>query len=719
MNNKIYYPSFFSILLYFFSINLIAQNNFWVPTAAPFTGGMYQASLVDKHGNIYLTIESGGIFRSSDNGKIWAHSIFLDNYSFKMHSDQQGDIFASLYYEGMIKSQDYGHTWYKVYNGLSDNENIVSFCNVDSSEMLAATSSPGLIRSYDRGETWLTIDDFPESIGSISTLEQISTNEIYLGSLDSGLFRSTDGAISWNKVTSFTDPNPIKDIEILNSSRILIATNGGGIFKSDDNGNTWQNILTTTFNYFISIVKSPDGKIYACDAIKGVYQSENNGESWYYIGIYNEAIRSIACNNNGDLFIFSAGKGAFYKSENSSDLVQMNIPTQEVISLLSWKDYIFVGSGSSTYRSSNHGESWENIVVGDSAYYLSHNYVVDLLNTPGENLFAALIGAGIWKSSDLGNNWQRAFEINMYQADGFSLTVDKDNNIYAGIGDNYFNNSGGTIKKSTDNGKSWQEIDNNLPAGSPDKLFTTSNNTVLASVTYYGIYRTENQGNGWEISSEGLPMENFLAESFAENQKGEIFCGTGNNGVFISSDDGKSWKPSNVGISLERVMDIVMDNTDNIYISTLTGIYFSEDNGKTWEPKNSGLSNPTIFALAIDNDNYLYAGSYGTGVFRSLNPITSIKDKNVLLPKSFFLSQNYPNPFNPSTKINYSIPQISFVTLKVYDILGREITTLVNEEKPVGNYEINFDANNLSSGIYFYRIQVGSFSDTKKLILIR
>ncbi len=86
---------------------------------------------------------------------------------------------------------------------------------------------------------------------------------------------------------------------------------------------------------------------------------------------------------------------------------------------------------------------------------------------------------------------------------------------------------------------------------------------------------------------------------------------------------------------------------------------------------------------------------------------------------SFYLSQNFPNPFNPNTTIKYSIPKSCFVTLKIYDLLGKEIMTLVNEEKSVGNYEINFDGKNLSSGVYFYRIQAGSFSDAKKFILLR
>jgi len=83
------------------------------------------------------------------------------------------------------------------------------------------------------------------------------------------------------------------------------------------------------------------------------------------------------------------------------------------------------------------------------------------------------------------------------------------------------------------------------------------------------------------------------------------------------------------------------------------------------------------------------------------------------------LQQNYPNPFNPSTSIQYAISSTQFVTLKVYDLLGREVATLVNEEKTTGSYEVEFNGNNLTSGIYFYKLQAGSFVETKKMVLIK
>jgi len=112
---------------------------------------------------------------------------------------------------------------------------------------------------------------------------------------------------------------------------------------------------------------------------------------------------------------------------------------------------------------------------------------------------------------------------------------------------------------------------------------------------------------------------------------------------------------------------------------------------------------------------------------RSLSDmITDVEDQNNEIPSQFVLNQNYPNPFNPSTTIRYTVPNVTLngvegtrVQLKVYDVLGNEVATLVNEEKPAGNYEISFNASQLSSGIYFYKLQTGSFVETKKMILLR
>jgi len=126
---------------------------------------------------------------------------------------------------------------------------------------------------------------------------------------------------------------------------------------------------------------------------------------------------------------------------------------------------------------------------------------------------------------------------------------------------------------------------------------------------------------------------------------------------------------------------------------------------------DSNFSLPFNFNFDISIDEWLYWKD-------SISIVTSVEDKNTL-PVNYKLSQNYPNPFNSMTRIRYQIPELSLVTLRVYDVLGNEITSLVNDEKTVGNYQVGFDASSLSSGIYFYRLQAGEFVETKKMILLK
>ncbi|MCH7974192.1 MAG: T9SS type A sorting domain-containing protein [Bacteroidetes bacterium] len=124
--------------------------------------------------------------------------------------------------------------------------------------------------------------------------------------------------------------------------------------------------------------------------------------------------------------------------------------------------------------------------------------------------------------------------------------------------------------------------------------------------------------------------------------------------------------------------------------------------------------------MAVSGTN-IFAGTNGSGVFTSAlsDIITDVKEISNSIPNNFVLSQNYPNPFNPSTNINFSVPLSSFVIVKVYDVLGKEVASLVNEELKAGSYKFNFNAKGLTSGVYFYRLTAGNFTQTKKMILLR
>jgi hypothetical protein len=127
----------------------------------------------------------------------------------------------------------------------------------------------------------------------------------------------------------------------------------------------------------------------------------------------------------------------------------------------------------------------------------------------------------------------------------------------------------------------------------------------------------------------------------------------------------------------------------------------------------------TAWGVAVSG-SYVYVADGEDGLYIIQNDLlVGMNEESSFLLGSFSLAQNYPNPFNPTAKIKYKIPELSIVTLKVYDVLGNEIETLVNEEKPTGTYQITWFAEHLPSGIYFYRLQAGSYTLTKKMVLMK
>ena len=121
----------------------------------------------------------------------------------------------------------------------------------------------------------------------------------------------------------------------------------------------------------------------------------------------------------------------------------------------------------------------------------------------------------------------------------------------------------------------------------------------------------------------------------------------------------------------------------------------------------------------VSEDSIYLVGVYRNGEFLGDTVITGINDYRNIIPNEFILYQNYPNPFNPSTKISWQTPVSGRQTLKVYDVLGNEVATLVNEFRPAGSNEVEFSRNNLVSGIYFYRLQAGGYVETKKMIILK
>ncbi len=167
------------------------------------------------------------------------------------------------------------------------------------------------------------------------------------------------------------------------------------------------------------------------------------------------------------------------------------------------------------------------------------------------------------------------------------------------------------------------------------------------------------------------------------------------------------------GITDNLIVEICYNNssyTNNsiVYASSTSGDYFG---------RYGDLSTASGCGYTAWTSTTSPPGKANIKLF--IDGAVNINPESGMMPKTFFLSQNYPNPFNPVTKINFAIPKAGFVSLKVYDLLGREVSNLINEEKQAGNYSIDFNSGNLTSGVYFYKMQSGSFKETKKMLLIK
>jgi len=284
----------------------------------------------------------------------------------------------------------------------------------------------------------------------------------------------------------------------------------------------------------------------------------------------------------------------------------------------------------------------------------------------------------------------------------------------------------GTVIKSTDNGLSWSVV------SFPDSadLFTCEimGDYILVGGSSPFIYQSEDCGETWEIIGVG---ENFSPDGpFSFNA---IFFYDENVG-YMGGSGGFMGKTTNGGTNwttlfapdFEQINDLFFISPDSgVAVGSPGIVRFTADGGNTWEEDpeiTSLLAGSSIkkigalseeFGIAITDSGSIISFATDSSL------LTAVNEDEIHI-HNYSLSNNYPNPFNPSTIIEYSLPQFGFVTLTVYDMLGREIATLVNEEKPAGNYKFEFNAGDLASGIYYYQIKIGNeFAETKKMVLLR
>ncbi|HUI29672.1 MAG TPA: T9SS type A sorting domain-containing protein [Candidatus Acidoferrales bacterium] len=690
------------------------------------------------------------------------------------------DIFVGTQ-TGVFLSTNDGLTWTAENSGLPTNFD--SGILAVSGDTLFVSEYTDIFRSSNSGSSWNAINfSFTTGASSIA----FSGKNIFVGTWGGGgIYRSTDNGENWAPINNgividTTAPQQSVNVLTICGANLYAGTSWGGVYKSTDNGDTWTATGLTKANV-LTMIAAPNGSIYAItdftnlDGIHvggNILLSTDAGATWTEIdsGLgsnYAMSLAAVRTTPGGmDLFVGTGSRGVFLSTDNGGSWIQSGLPNTWITALAASSDVTggtkliagdfsgaIMGGSGDVFLTTDNGRNWRTSTVNTpvSALTMSPNGVggADLYAdaamlflhssdngtswtatgfpkmafTPPLAIFPSSDGSGgaaifvgidsVFHSTDNGTSWRATADsgLNILTGSSISSLAACGTSLFAGLSGN------GGIFLSTNYGGSWSPVPG-LPRCDVASFVSCSGNQFVA--TDSGVYLSTDSGNNWLAVNSGL--KNLDVNALAVIG-GNIFAGTNGNGVFRSTNDGANWIAAGLK-TLDVCAFAAVDSS--LFAGTSTGgVYLSTDMGAHWNPVNSGLTNSVINAL-IQNGKNIFAGT-GSGIWRRplSEMITSVNERTQL-PASFALFQNYPNPFNPSTTIGYDLPSNSFVSLKIYDVLGREVETLVNERQAAGSHSVTFNASNLPSGVYFYRLQVidpvrgtGSYTATKKLLLLK
>lgn len=333
------------------------------------------------------------------------------------------------------------------------------------------------------------------------------------------------------------------------------------------------------------------------------------------------------------------------------------------------------------------------------------------------NLIFAQFSSGLYVTTNDGAGWTLLNTGDEY--DGFLAPALKtfNNKLYY------------HLKVSADSGVTWTTLNNGILPNKTPYIFHFSD-TLFLGLWYSGntgvIYRSTNQGALWIPTSFTIPASINGEIGPAYFYKNKIYIDGGASprpDIYVSTNGGANFYYLS-SVSGRTSIESFASFQDYLFCGTDSTIMLSRNEGVSWENIGGELQNmqetPGIGLICIYQNTHIIVNYYARGLQkRLLSEFVGIGDPGSEILSQYRLTQNYPNPFNPSTTINYYIPRRETVSIKIYNPKGAEIAELVNESKASGLHIVNFDGSTLSSGVYFYRIQAGEFTETKKMLLVK
>jgi photosystem II stability/assembly factor-like uncharacterized protein len=650
----------------------------------------------------------------------------------------------------IVKTSDGGRTWNRLVSATVNHLRGVWFAN--ESAGFAVGDNGIILRTADGGSNWTT-----QVIDPSITFYSVCFSDAKTGTavgFPSAIYRTTNGGNSWSSQLS-GPASTLMSVSFTDANTGTIVGSSGTILRTTNGGVRWSRQLsgyeeTDTLLLGVSFVNASVGTVVGRSGT--ILHTTNGGGTWtvqqsgtaYHLNsvMFTDANNGTVVGDAGMVLRTTDG-GRTWTSP--SDGVTEWFTS---VSFSSTSTGTAVGSYGTIFRTTDGGLTWTLQTQGPRTSL--YGVWVNSAST------ATVVGykGAIFRTTDAGATW-------VTQASGVKQTLwgisYVDANIAVAAGEE------GTIIRTTDAGAHWTTV----RKGSVNEwLYGVSfaSSSVGLVVGNSGIHRTINAGRTWtRIGSdpEKPPLKPLFAVSFANKNIATVagdsgcvarstdggmtwtqhiprltdyqFNGVssisssfaiivGNYGmIYRTNDGGSTWltKQSGTGLRLNSVQFI--NDMYGIAVGDSGVMIRSTDRGLTWSSLASGSTNNLTSAHFSNAYIGAVVGEKGT-ILRTAQtdlPVSVPEDRELSIPREFALYQNYPNPFNPSTAVSYQLLANSFVTLKVFDVLGREVATLVDGLQRAGKHTVRWDASRFTSGVYFYRLATDTFVETKKMVFLK
>lgn len=696
---------------------------------------------------LYVGAAFGGVWKSTNGGNNFSPvsdytesmssgSICIDpvNTNIVYYGTGEATYSASSYYgRGIMKSTNAGATWTNYTSGLP-NQTYCSRLVIRPgfpNQLFAAMGTSGLYKSTDAGVNWTIVlggrcDDIVFSPDG---------NNAYIAGNGTGYRVSTDGGATFNANSTLTMGTRNHLAICRNVPTVLYCAIYSGssitVFKSTNSGTNFSQVAVGTdfsgsqawYDFYMQV--NPFDPNYAYVGSIDIWRTTNGGTSFQNItngyagGVVHVDQHNMDFNPTDANELIAVNDGGVWKSTNrGTNWINLNAGltlTQfyRIAADPSNVNHIAGGTQDNGTQRTLGTSNWTAAFGGDGGEVCFNIANPNLMLGETQN-------NGLQRSPNGGASWQSA--TSGITGSGAWVGPIISHPTLEGV----FYTARQQVFRTSTGGISWTPISTGTGGTIRELAISKSNPNVIFATAGAQVFKSTDAGATFVSAINGLPNKTVTGVYIHPDSSNVVvlsYSGFGGSKVYKSTDGAASWVSINGNLPDSPVNDILIFypgfSTSIYYAATDVGVFFTNDYGTTWTELADGLPNTVAMHLDYHQpSNKLRIGTHGRGVWET-EAVVGLVNYNNEVPSAYTLQQNYPNPFNPITTIKYDVVKSGLVKLSVFDVLGKELKTIINEVQQAGTYTVQFDASRLTSGVYFYKLETGGFVETKKMMLVK